>query len=127
MQRPIPEAGEDTRVLLVHAPYPGRLKFDGLPSSLLHAIAPFAASGTAEAMGETLGYLDPGTPSEAFYGRLRELVAGGRLRAACISTSTAAIEETLSTAAALPVCSWDVTRSGLQACIIRNGPATLTA
>lgn len=94
MQRPIPEASEETTVLLVHAPYPGRLKFGGLPSSLLHAIAPFAASGAAEAIGETLGYLDPGTPSEAFYGRLRELVAGGRLRAACISTSTAAIEET---------------------------------
>lgn len=94
MNRPIPEADEHTAVLLVHAPYPGRLKFEGLPSSLLHAIGPFAASGAAEDLGAPLGFLDPGTPSPAFYARLGELAAGGRLRAVCISTSTAAIEET---------------------------------
>lgn len=94
MQRPIPTASDRTSVLLVHSPYPGRLKFDGLPSSLLHAIGPFAASGFPGEHGEPLGYLDPGTPSRGFYNRLQRLAAGGRLRAVCISTSTAAIEET---------------------------------
>jgi len=94
MPHPIPVADERTAVLLVHAPYPGRLKFDGIPSSLLHAIAPFATSGLADKLGEPLGYLDPGTSSGGFYARLKMLAEGGRLRAACISTSTAAIEET---------------------------------
>jgi radical SAM superfamily enzyme YgiQ (UPF0313 family) len=83
----ISEARPGTEVLLVHAPYPGRLMFEGHPTSMLSAIAPFAArSGTS-----AVGYLDPGTPSEAFYSRLRELSRTARV--VCISTSTAAIEE----------------------------------
>lgn len=94
MQRPIPVATAQTSVLLIHSPYPGRLKFDGLPSSLLHAIGPFAASGFHDAAAESLGYLDPGTPSRGFYKQLRGIAASRKLRVACISTSTAAIEET---------------------------------
>ena len=94
MEQLIPVANEDTSVLLVHSPYPGKLKFDALPSSLLHAIAPFAASAPAGGSSELLGYLDPGTPSPAFYARLKHLARAGGLRAVCICTSTAAIEET---------------------------------
>lgn len=76
-------------VLLVHAPFPGVLKFRGLPSSLLAAIGPFVArNGTAG-----LRLLDPGEPSAEFDAELESLLAGGSIRAVCISTSTAAIEE----------------------------------
>ena len=35
------QAVDPTDVLLVHAPYPGRLKFQGTPSSLFAAVGPF--------------------------------------------------------------------------------------
>ena len=35
----VPSAGPGTTVLLIHAPYPAKLRFDGLPSSLLSACA----------------------------------------------------------------------------------------
>lgn len=94
MPTTIPFASEETAVLLTHAPYPGRLMFGGLPSSLLAAMAPFAASGAPERLDAPLGLLDPGIPSPEFYDELRRLSRSPRLRAACISTSTAAIEET---------------------------------
>lgn len=89
------ETAAPTEVLLVHAPYPGRLKFQGVPSSLFAAIGPFvAANGDRD-----VSYLDPRGPSVAFYQRLRTTLASGRVRALCISTSTAAIEETARIAA----------------------------
>lgn len=90
----IPPAGPKTRVLLVHAPYPGRLKFEALPSSLLHAFAPFAESLAKEGREEDLGYLDPIAPSVSFTTALTSVLLNGQIRAVCISSSTAAIEET---------------------------------
>ena len=84
-------ATEDTEVLLVHAPYPGDLKFRGVPSSLLAAAAPFVDSSAA--LEHPAGYLDPVASSPAFYAELRSLLLSGRVRALCLSTSTAAIEE----------------------------------
>jgi hypothetical protein len=40
---------------------------------------------------------------------------------------TPAMEETLRTAEARPVCRWASTRRGFTFCIIRKGPATFTA
>src|SRR5262245_60480359 len=86
-------AGPTTRVLLVHAPYPGRLKFDGQPTSLLYAVGPLARQLAARGRLAELGYLDPRAPSEEFFQELRSLCSGGQVRVVCISTSTAAIEE----------------------------------
>lgn len=78
-----------SEVLLVHAPYPGKLKFPGVPSSLFSAIGPFvSANGPAP-----VSYLDPVAPSDGFYRRLEGVLAGGTVRVLCVSTSTAAIEE----------------------------------
>lgn len=83
------ESTGPSEVLLVHAPYPGALKFSGVPSSLFSAIGPFvAAHGPA-----SVSYFDPVTPSECFYRRLQDVLALGSVRVLCISTSTAAIEE----------------------------------
>lgn len=90
--RILTQAGLSTTVLLVHAPYPGDMKFRGVPSSMLAAIAPFATSPAGGA--ESIGYLDPVSASPAFYGELAELLRRGTVRVVCISTSTAAIEET---------------------------------
>ena len=38
----IQDASSTTSVLLLHVPYPGKLKFHGMPSSLLHAVSVFA-------------------------------------------------------------------------------------
>ena len=89
----IRKANASTRVLLVHAPYPGRLKFDSQPSSLL-----CAASGVIEALDEQgrldeVGYLDPRGATEEFYKELSSIVAAGNVQVVCASTSTAAIEE----------------------------------
>jgi radical SAM superfamily enzyme YgiQ (UPF0313 family) len=46
-----------------------------------------------------VSYLDPGCPTVEFYRHLEGLLATGRVRALCISTSTAAIEETARIAA----------------------------
>ena len=77
-------------VLLVHAPYPGRLKFQGVPSSLFAAAGPFVVANPHR----SVAYLDPRGPTDGFYEELRRLLAGGGVRAVCISTSTAAVEET---------------------------------
>lgn len=87
------EATRQTRVLLLQAPYPGKLKFDGQPSSLLHAIAVYAhrlagVSGLAD-----LGWMDPGIPTEDYRARFRELVSSLAVQVLCISTTNAAIEE----------------------------------
>ena len=89
----IEEAGPQTRVLLVHAPYPGRLKFDGQPSSLMSAAASLVSDLDSEDRLNEVGWLDPGFPSEDFYQTLEHVAGGGELRVACISTSTAAIGE----------------------------------
>lgn len=93
MPHVIQEADLRTEVLLVHAPYPGRLKFDALPSSLLHAFAPFAARLAAAGRLSSIGYLDPRRPSATFLERVEELLRWGRARVVCVCTSTAAIEE----------------------------------
>jgi radical SAM superfamily enzyme YgiQ (UPF0313 family) len=90
----IPAASIRTEVLLIHAPYPGRLKFDALPSSLLYAAAPLAQTLFEQGRLHTLGLLDPGSTSPAFDEGLRELLTKGAIRVVAISTSTAAIEET---------------------------------
>lgn len=86
----LPQAEHPPEVLLVHAPYPGRLKFQGVPSSLFAAAGPFVVANPHC----SVGYLDPRGPTDEFYGRLRSLLAGRGVRVVCISTSTAAIEET---------------------------------
>jgi len=89
----IGRADQGTQVLLVQAPYPGKLKFDGQPTSLLFAATPLVR-GMARCgrLGE-VGFLDPGSASESFYGELEALARSGSLRLACISSTTAAIEE----------------------------------
>lgn len=85
--------GPESAVLGIHAPYPGRLMFEGQPGSLLGALAPLAA--VLEERGEQarLGVLDPGAASPAFYRALEETLRSSAIRVVCISTSTAAIEE----------------------------------
>ncbi len=80
---------------MVHAPYPGKLKFQGVPSSMFAAAGPFVV-GNPE---RTVAYLDPRGPNEGFYSQLRAILATGAVRALCVSTSTAAIEETARIAA----------------------------
>jgi len=88
----VPQATPGTVVLLIHAPYPAQPRFDGLPSSLLSASARLI-----EYLAERVipfGLMDPGASSEAFYKDLEAVLRSGSVRAVCISTSTAAIEET---------------------------------
>lgn len=86
-------AGPSTRVLLVHAPYPGAIKFDSHPSSLLTAAAPLADRLACEGRLGELGILDPRGATDAFYGELEGLLATGTVEVVCISSSTAAIQE----------------------------------
>lgn len=90
----IPTANAGSEVLLIHAPYPGVLRFPGLPTSLLHAVAPLAHALERRGELSRLGLLDPGNSSEQFYEVLRALLASSAVRIVAISTSTAAIEET---------------------------------
>jgi anaerobic magnesium-protoporphyrin IX monomethyl ester cyclase len=90
----VPEPSLGTEVLLIHAPYPGTLRFEAAPTSLLHAIAPLAHAMAARGALSRLGLLDPGNSSAQFFDELRALLRGGRVRVVAISTSTAAIEET---------------------------------
>lgn len=89
----VPDASPRTDVLLLHAPYPGALKFPGVPSSLLHAAAPLAHRLAEQGALERLGLLDPEAADASYRARLRALLAGGGVRVLCVSTSTAAIEE----------------------------------
>jgi len=89
----VPPAQPGTTVLLIHAPYPARPRFDGLPSSLFSASARLL-----EHLAECeipFGLMDPGSSSEAFYESLELILRPGSVRVVCISTSTAAIEETV--------------------------------
>lgn len=88
----VPEAVPGTAVLFIHAPYPAKLRFDGLPSSLLSASARLIEY--LAATGVSFGLMDPGTTSEGFYETLERVLRSGSIRVVCISTSTAAIEET---------------------------------
>jgi anaerobic magnesium-protoporphyrin IX monomethyl ester cyclase len=88
----IPPAEPGTTVLLIHSPYPAKPRFDGLPSSLLSASARLIEH-LAE-RGVAVGLMDPGTTSEGFYEGLERVLRAGSVRVVCISTSTAAIEET---------------------------------
>lgn len=89
------EARGPSEILLVHAPYPGRLKFQGIPSSMLAAIGPFVRANGCE----SVSYLDPRGPSPGFYKQVEGLLKSGRVRAMCVTTSTAAIGETTRLAA----------------------------
>lgn len=83
--------GPRAQVALVHAPYPGKLRFDGLPSSLLQASSVLVPSLRARRI--EVGVLDPGDSSEGFYADLESLLRTSPPAVLCISTSTAAIEE----------------------------------
>lgn len=89
----VPPAQPGTTVLLIHAPYPARPRFDGLPSSLLSASARLVEHLVER--GIPFGLMDPGSSSEAFYESLELILRSGSVRVVCISTSTAAIEETV--------------------------------
>ncbi|MBK7878898.1 MAG: hypothetical protein IPJ77_24835 [Planctomycetes bacterium] len=89
----VPPAEPGTAVLLIHAPYPARPRFDGLPSSLLSASARLVEHLTER--GISFGLMDPGSSSEGFYESLELMLRSGSVRVVCISTSTAAIEETV--------------------------------
>lgn len=89
----VPPAQHGTTVLLIHAAYPARPRFDGLPSSLLSASARLVEH-LAE-RGIPFGLMDPGSSCEAFYESLEHILRSGSVRVVCISTSTAAIEETV--------------------------------
>jgi hypothetical protein len=88
------EASERTEVLFIHAPYPWRLRFAGVPSSLLAAATPFVREVAAAGEMRRVGLLDPGDASAEFYAELERLLRAAGVRAVCVSTSTAAIEET---------------------------------
>lgn len=93
---PIPvlrEANTQTRVLLLQAPYPGKLKFDGQPSSILHAIAVYAHRLAGESRLDELGWMDPGIPTADYQARFEGLLRSPAVKALCISTTNAAIEE----------------------------------
>jgi radical SAM superfamily enzyme YgiQ (UPF0313 family) len=90
----VPPPSSRTQVLLLHAPYPGTLKFRGVPSSLLSAAAPFVHGLAQRGELEVVGLFDPVAATSAYRDKLRELLSSSTLRALCISTSTAAIEET---------------------------------
>ena len=91
MSNTIHHASETTTVLLVHAPYPGRLKFDGEPSSLLHAATPLVNALEASARGGEAGLFDPREASEASYEDLARILSAGLVRVVAISTSSAAL------------------------------------
>ncbi len=94
MPHTIRDADEATRVLLVHAPYPGRLKFDGEPSSLLYAATPLLETLEASGRGGEAGLFDPREASEAAHEDLARILRSGGARVVAISTSSAAILET---------------------------------
>lgn len=89
----VPPAQPGNTVLLIHAPYPARPRFDGLPSSLLSASARLIQHMAER--GISFGLMDPGSSSEGFYASLELILRSGSVRVVCISTSTAAIEETV--------------------------------
>lgn len=86
-----------TEVLLVHVPYPGRLKFDGAPSSLLAAATPLASALGADGRADRVGIIDPRADDSAYYAALEDALRGGNVRVVCLSSSTAAIEVTART------------------------------
>lgn len=73
----IPPAEPGTMVLLIHAPYPAKLRFDGLPSSLLSASARLIEH-LAE-RGAAVELMDPGTTSEGFYENLERVLLAGSI------------------------------------------------
>lgn len=89
----IPNPSTATSVLLLHAPYPGKLKFNGMPSSLLHAIAPLAHRLLAAGALDQLGILDPATADDTYRSTLARALTSPTLRVLCISSSTAAGDE----------------------------------
>lgn len=101
----VPPAQPGTAVLLIHAPYPAIPRFDGLPSSLLSA-----STRLLEYLAErgiSFGLMDPGSSSETFYGSLELILRSGSVSVVCISTSTAAIEETVRIARLVrSICGW---------------------
>jgi radical SAM superfamily enzyme YgiQ (UPF0313 family) len=64
-----------------------------LPSSLLSACARLVEHLVER--GISFGLMDPGSSTEAFYESLELVLRSGSVRVVCISTSTAAIEETI--------------------------------
>lgn len=112
----VPAPSAATEVLLIHAPYPGRLRFDGVPSSSLYAVAPLARTMASQGRLDALGVLDPGNSSEAFYEELGALIEHPPICVVAISTSTAAIEETARIVAAVRGARGD------QVLIIVGGP-----
>ncbi len=95
MQLIIPTAGQDSSVLFIHAPYPGQLKFQAQPSSMLMAAGPYARHLASDGRLAELGYLNPESATDSFYADLEQLVRTGEVRAVCITTSTAAIGEAI--------------------------------
>ncbi|MEO1698752.1 MAG: radical SAM protein [Planctomycetota bacterium] len=80
-------------MLLVHAPYPGTLKFEAQPSSLLTAAAPLAQTLAAQGRLAELAIVDPPSACESFFNELERILETGRIEVLCISSSTAAIQE----------------------------------
>ncbi|MFN7590094.1 MAG: B12-binding domain-containing radical SAM protein [Planctomycetota bacterium] len=89
----VAEPTPGTRVVLLQAPYPGSLKFDSQPSSLLHAVAVYAQRLAREGRVEELGWVDPGVPTPDYRQRLDVVLASPRTRVLLVSTTNAAIEE----------------------------------
>ena len=88
----VKDAAADTRVLLIQAPYPGRIMFDSLPTSLLYAVGP--AIRAVPGAKDALGVLAPSSGGRVFEDQLRHILALASPEAVFVSTSTAAIEET---------------------------------
>jgi radical SAM superfamily enzyme YgiQ (UPF0313 family) len=89
----VPAASMQCQVLLLHAPFPGSLKFEGAPSGLLAAVAPFAHALAERGELDALGLFDPVTASGSYRETFHGLLRSPALRVLCVSTSTAAIEE----------------------------------
>lgn len=90
----VPDADANTTILLVHAPYPGILKFPGTPSSLLFAFSPLAYSLGERFPSERIGLLDSVNGAATFWARFEQILDSASPRVVAISTSTAAIGET---------------------------------
>jgi len=90
--------GLATEVLLLHAPYPGPLKFNGIPSGPLAAIGTLARLLAARGELDRLSLLDPGSANDDYRADLRAALSNSHLRVLLISTSTASIEEAIAAA-----------------------------
>ena len=82
--------GRQTEILLVHVPFPAPLKFEGQPSSLLHAAAVLANRLESQGRLSSLSLHDCQQSELDFLADMRRFSSSQTLRVVCLSASTAA-------------------------------------